>query len=753
MSLVPTREEVPQIMRSAGPGPRRPAYRPATSSGAGFSITGKDVLRILRRRKWLILISLIVFTTTSIVSTYLWLQFAPSYTAQAFLMVNPPKSSEIRGERGFLSENIMNRLMMTYAQAAASEKIFSDTVGDIRNTQWYAQAIEGDRDVIPELFREVSITPVPKTNLLRVAMTGQNRNDITQIVNAVAKAAVEDTVQDSQATYADIIDRLQVEREQLDKIREENVRKVRTMLQRGIGGQAVEAAATVQYQQQALIAKMTETNELYVAAKTALETVQGLTDEELAQQPEVQQLIQMNPELQILRNQVLGLEVQLAGTQKRFGGDHKTIRRLQHALDSAQEILQRKKQEVIRKSIQQLKNIRQGEFMKLEEMYLMLREQIQIMDEKLKTLESQQATLQQAKEEKRGAEEKLGVIDTRLMDLRMLRRGERPLVVHRQATLPRSPSRPKYTIMVPAGVLLGLVFGVGLAFLLEFLDTSIKAPSDVSRRVELPLLGMIPHLDDVEEEIDDLRTCFLDRPDTLIGEAFRQARTTLVFSGPAEQRRSILITSAMPEDGRTSVALNLAHAVAGGGGKVLVIDANFRQPMIRKLFPGCPEGGLSTVLVGQADWRTLLHAIEPNLHVLASGPIPPNPAELLGSDAARKLITELYDEFDMVLFDSSPCLVVTDAVALSTMVDGAILVVRAGVNTYGIVQRARDMFNHLGTHLFGVILNGVRVTAGGYLRKNYETFYEYREAAQLPAGVAAAEPEPEAAPPKPSEET
>jgi capsular exopolysaccharide synthesis family protein len=256
--------------------------------------------------------------------------------------------------------------------------------------------------------------------------------------------------------------------------------------------------------------------------------------------------------------------------------------------------------------------------------------------------------------------------------------------------------------------------------------------------VDLPLLGMIPHLDDVEEDIEDMRLAFLTNPKAIISEAFRQARTTLMFSGTAEQRRSILISSAMPEDGRTTVALNLAHAIATGGKKVLVVDANFRQPMIRNLFPMCPDGGLSTTLVGQADWRSLVHHVEENLDVMASGPHPPNPADLLGSNQMRRQIEEFYEDYDQVIFDSSPCLVVSDAVNLSTMVEGAILVVRAGVNTYGIVQRARDMITRLGTPIFGVVLNGVRVTAGGYLRKNYETFYEYREQPQLTAEVAAA---------------
>lgn len=292
---------------------------------------------------------------------------------------------------------------------------------------------------------------------------------------------------------------------------------------------------------------------------------------------------------------------------------------------------------------------------------------------------------------------------------------------------------PKWIIMVPLGVLLGLIVGFGLAFLLELIDTSIKGPSDVARRVDLPMLGMVPHGGDLEEDIKDLRLAFATHPDSLIGEAFRQVRTCLMFSGPASQRRSLLVTSALPEDGRTTVALNLAAAIARGGKRVLVVDANLRQPAIRQLFDRCPEAGLSSALVGQGAWREMVLQAEPNLHLLASGPLPPNPAELLGSEQMSNIIAEMVSQYDQVLFDSPPCLLVSDAAALSTLVDGVILVVRAGANTYGVVQRAREMLARIGAHVVGVVLNAVRTMAGGYLRKNYDAFYEYQERAKLPA--------------------
>jgi capsular exopolysaccharide synthesis family protein len=174
--------------------------------------------------------------------------------------------------------------------------------------------------------------------------------------------------------------------------------------------------------------------------------------------------------------------------------------------------------------------------------------------------------------------------------------------------------------------------------------------------------------------------------------------------------------------------MNLAASMAQAGRRVLVVDANFRQPAIAGLFPQAAAAGLSSALVGQAAWRDVVSPTGvPNLDVITAGPLPPNPAELLGSDTMRQLVAEMTADYDQVLFDGSPVMVVSDAAVLSTQVDGVVLVIRAGHNSVGIVQRTVEQLHRVGAHVLGVVLQGVRTTAGGYLRKNYETFYEYQQ--------------------------
>ncbi|RKY27766.1 MAG: hypothetical protein DRP83_01765 [Planctomycetota bacterium] len=736
MAMVPTNGGVPHGMRRAGPS-GRPGAPSATSTG--FSFTGKDFLRMLRRHKWLIGISVASCLVLSVVITFFWLRYAPSYTAQAILAVNPPKASELRGGTNLMGKDAIERILQSRAQSMRSQAVFEAALDDIRHTGWFAQASsEGDIDIVEKLLKEVSISVIRNTNFIAVSMTGRDPSDVTEIVNAICTAGVKDFKNLSNKDRNETIQHLEGELLRQRKKREAAAEVVQALLKRSTVTEATEAPQTLRAMQQALIGKMLEAQEMFYQARQAIEMVQGKTDEDLATLPEVQQMVEADPNVANLERQKASIEIALASMRSHFGDQHKTVKSYKSNLKATTDQLEQERKKATARAVDGLKQSRASFYKQAEERYIDLARQVNKGNKDLKDLNALQEKLVRSKEEINAADGSINQLQARLMDLRLLMRGEQPLVLLRNAQKPRKPSSPKYTILVPLGVFLGMVIGLGVSFLIEILDTSIKAPSDVFRRVELPMLGMVPHLDDVDEEVEDLRTAFLTHPNTIICEAFRQIRTTLTFSGPAEQQKTILVTSPMPEDGRTSVSLNLGNHLALGEKRVLIVDANFRQPAISKLFPDGSSDGLSNILVGQGKWQDMTHEIRPGLFIMKSGPQPPNPVELLGSEQMSQLISQLAAEFDHVVFDSAPLLVVSDAAVLSTRTDGTILVVRAGVNTYGIAQRARDMLTKLGSHIYGVVLNGVQVRAGGYLRKSYETFYEYRESSQAAAGLITA---------------
>ncbi|MCK4601735.1 MAG: polysaccharide biosynthesis tyrosine autokinase, partial [Phycisphaerae bacterium] len=403
----------------------------------------------------------------------------------------------------------------------------------------------------------------------------------------------------------------------------------------------------------------------------------------LAKSFEVLVMLQNDPMLRNLRFTQMEISTRRDSLLEKWGEDHPRIEELDARLKQIEPKIEAREKELEGEYVPQLVDQQERLLASVKTRLLGLQKEYDDGMTVAADLETQLATINALIVDERLVTEKIGRMEQRLFELRTQFQRERPIEMQVPASEPTEIAMPKWGTMIPMGFLLGLVFGLATAFLVEFIDTSIKNPSDITRRVDLPLLGMVPHTDDLEEEIEDLRLAFMTNPNSLIGEAFRQIRTCLLFSGPASQRRSLLVTSAMPEDGRGTVVMNLAASFAHSGRNVLVVDTNFRQPMIRKLFPGCPESGLSDALVGQANWADLTHSVEPNLHVMSSGPLPPNPAELLGSDQMQQIVSDMVEKYDQVIFDGAPSLVVTDSPVLSTCVDGVVLVVRAGANTYG----------------------------------------------------------------------
>ena len=741
MSMLPTKEQTPQWMTSP------PGYAPMAPAGpapAAAGLTGRDILHILRRRMWWIIISIMITTILSVLGTAVWIYYAPRYAADAYLRIQVPKTSMINLERHFFVAEEMNRMLNDHTKNVLRRRVLEKAIElpEVAKTAWCARRAKDK--IVDDLIEETKSSVVPETYMIVVRMGGvatsyAERADLANIANGIGKAYIEMREKEAKSQRQDQIallndelralgTKLDVRQKEIDEIRREAA--VPQMAERrGILGmrlqeeqaQMLQLAMLGEELQRGLddLRKVKEANANLPLAKKDFNSV-----------PELNQMIQDDGDLRSLRQQMVGYDSMVMRTALRLGSKHRQTLALIQQMNGLQQQYAQRLEETMNAAITKLQNTQETELARVRSRSIKLATVFREDQATSRDLVERLAVLDRKMAEADDMLKKLQRIDDALRELNLLDRGEeREVSWASQADVPDIRSSPRWEIMVPLGVMIGLMIGGALAFGLELLDTSIKSSSDVSRRVGLPLLGMVPHTDDLEEGAEDLTMAFAQGPDTMVAEAFRQIRTCLLFSGPPEQRRSLIVTSPMPEDGRTSVALNLGAAIARGGRKVLVIDANFRQPKIAELFPRAAGQGLSSALVGQADWRKVVHEIEPNFSVMAAGPMPPNPAELLGSEEIRRIIAEASTEFDQILFDTAPCLVVTDPSVLSTVVDGAIIVVRAGASTYGMVQRGREMLSRLGAHITGVVLNGVRATAGGYLRKSYDRFYEYSEPA------------------------
>lgn len=284
--------------------------------------------------------------------------------------------------------------------------------------------------------------------------------------------------------------------------------------------------------------------------------------------------------------------------------------------------------------------------------------------------------------------------------------------------------------------LLSLGFGVGLALLLDYLDDSIKTSDDVGKNLALPTLAVIPH----ESTLGRKKALSADIPvptstalisisDTrsALAEAYRHLRTSLLFSSAGKPPQTILVTSSQPSEGKTTTATNLAVTLAQSGADVVIIDCDLRRPRLHNHFGMDNSVGLTNYLSGEKNPENMLKPFPqlPRLKVITSGPIPPNPAELLSSAEMKNFLTYLKGQFDHVIVDSPPAISFTDAAVLSTLVDGVVLVAMSGKSSAQLLRRFKQRMSAIGTKIFGVVLNGVKPDSYEYGYYGYGYEYSY----------------------------
>jgi polysaccharide chain length determinant protein (PEP-CTERM system associated) len=295
---------------------------------------------------------------------------------------------------------------------------------------------------------------------------------------------------------------------------------------------------------------------------------------------------------------------------------------------------------------------------------------------------------------------------------------------------PESPIRPRKAVNIILGVVIGSAVGIGLAVFLESLDTSIKTSQDVQRTLALPALGMIPA---IKGEGGKMKKG--DRTSSLLishqgnksssAEAYRSLRTNLHFANLDRPLSTLVITSALPQEGKTLTVANLGIAIAQFGVKTLLIDSDLRRPMLHRLFGRGKEPGLSDVLVGSVDLHAAIQTTHiPNLWILPSGTIPPDPAELIASQKMRDLLFQVKGDFHIIVCDSPPVIAVTDAALLATETDGIALVVHSGKTEEDAVRQTKVLLEQVNANIFGVILNNIQVDRI-YGRHSYYYRYSY----------------------------
>jgi polysaccharide biosynthesis transport protein len=316
-----------------------------------------------------------------------------------------------------------------------------------------------------------------------------------------------------------------------------------------------------------------------------------------------------------------------------------------------------------------------------------------------------------------------------------------------RAEIPQLPFSPNKERTLLLALMMGLGGGIFLIFALNYLDNTVKSPEEVEKLLRMPALGFVPAVgakpghsyyqhyysdrrkEQSEQKIKSVELVNLKEPESTFAEHYRNIRTSLLLSTPDQPPKTFVVTSALPQEGKTVTAINLAVAFTQLGKKVLVIDGDLRRPRVHKIFRIKNTAGISSLLAGRSRLEDIIYRYpaEPNLHVLPSGPIPPNPVELVISKGMGEMMAKLRQYYDFIFIDAPPLMGIADAILLGEHADGLLLVAWGGKTPRKVIEKAKAEIEKYNVRLLGLILNKVNMRRFAYAYSSYNYKYsEYR---------------------------
>lgn len=720
MTTLPTtvQERITQPLAMRGGGPDRSGPPTAT-----------EILAMLRRRAVLITALFFVLSAVATGGFAVWWIYFPGYRAEALVecISNIPEA-ELTVEQQRLNKDEHERFVMTQAMFLKSPRILEEAlkITAVRETHWYRRVAPGEHMI--ELTEDLRAAPVRGTNFLRVAMDCRKVRDPAVIVNEVVNQWFQTATRRSAEELAnESLDAARAELEAVDREVIANRDRLKVLAQRLPPGARHSPGGNITHQQVEQLAEQVGLLQLELAE---LEQFRSIYNDPggVSVTAEDRAIVEQDPQVAELARTLFLLEQQRAADADVYGNEHSVLRQLDAQIRAARdklvqlrsEKLQERRADIREAANTAYDNTRHALYLtqdKLIKAEAALQDQDRMLfdyfnlEDKLKNLGKDRLEL-----------------DKYIKSLSRIKAQRTAINVSiaQPAVDPLERHSPSLWL-IPVGIFLALALSIGTVVGLEAMDTSVRTTQDIVRHLDVAMLGLVPHTDDEEVDIQRVETAVRDVPRSMVAEAFRQIRTNLQFSAPVERQRSVLVTSPRPKDGTTTVACNLAISLAQNARRVLLIDANFRRPALQELLGTAESTGLSNLLIKEGSLESAVVATDvPLLSLLGAGPTPPNPTELLGSEQLRALLAEAVERYDQVIIDTAPVLLASDAAVLAPAVDGLVLVVRASESSRGIARRAIGLLNSVGAHMFGAVLNAAQVRRGGYFREQLRAYYDYQ---------------------------
>ncbi len=607
-----------------------------------------------------------------------------------------------------------------------------------------------DPQLTAEGFKnKVKVMQKGNTDLAIIRLKAYTPRDAAMLTNAVAEEYVNFTLYDLRKEARSVRDFIQNQLNKIEKELEEAQDSLKKFKEQTGIFMLDEDARNLINRLSNLQAELTAATTEKVATKARINNLRAQLQQQSAQQKErllTSPEISGNPVVQSLKDKLTELEIRKAKLMEEYTEQHpevqainreieKTKDELRKAVGSAMKAGPLTSDPIIQSILQDLIKS-EADLNALEGQIEALKKVISYYESRIKQLPTTEVRLAELTREVESKKATYNMLLSKLEDVKITEaRTVSDAKVVDSAVPPTHPIKPKKKLNLILGFILGLMLGIGGAFVSEYLDTSIKVPEEIENTIGVPVLGTIPKIGigiskgKAEELIQKRLITVGDLSSSPVAEAYRALRTNLKFSSISKPLRSIVITSSLAQEGKSTVTANLAITFAQLNHKVLLVDADLRKPMLHRIFGYNRVPGLTDVLVGSHridDVIHDLHRISPNLMLITSGQIPPNPAELLGSQQMEEFLEETLQRFEYIFFDTPPVLPATDASELSSKTDGVILVIKALETEREVVEQAKKMLDRAGANIVGAVLNAMDVERQFYYYKyRYKRYYYY----------------------------
>jgi len=708
--------------------------------GPEFEIDLREHLKILRKRLWLI-----VGVASAVVALgAIYLLLAPRiYRAEASIIIEAG-GSRVLGDKteavdfGPTDYWSNKEYFETQYKVLASKEVLSRVVAKkglardldflgvagIENEEKRAEALE-KADPIKILSERMRVEPVKNSQLATIVVEDREPVRAAELANAVVEAYIEsnlDTRQDgTRAASQWLSDQLQDLKAKLEQseVALYNFRKENDILATSIEDrQNINSQRLV-----ALNESLTKVMAQRVELEAAIAEVNRVEKEQKDDPFWALSLsrVATHPTLTRLREELVKQESEVAGLTERYLENHPRLLASKEKLN----VLRSRMAEELRNVVASLKS----QYREVKATEDQLSELIEGL--KREAFEINKREIDQRKLERETEN------NQRLYDLVLARLKDSDLAIMLKAsnvrlldaaTPPIDPVKPRPALVAALSLLLGLLGGVGAAYLAEMLDNTLKE-EDVENVLQLPFLGLVPTVTlpsgkADNRAIDSERDLFAARNTrSSQAEAFRAIRTNLLFMSTGRKLKRVMVTSSAPQEGKSMTCIGIGSAMASAGQRVLIVDTDMRRPRLHRSMGVANEQGVSTVLLGETTIENAIKSTEvPGLYLMPCGPVPPNPAELLHTEQFHRLLDQLGERFDLVLLDSPPIVAAADAAVLSTQVDGVVFVARFKKTTKEMAKKMLRSLRDLNAPLLGAVLNDVDLESreyGYYAYKRY----------------------------------